>query len=411
MADALSLRFDATVLRAYALLRRTYALRTGVSKGLSTHTYLLGLSLGRTKENLTIYMEALLFWADLWYDSLEITVDVPVIVYPMTRVHILQHYRRGGHFMSSIHMIPITPNMIWSRIPKRDPESHKGTYGNVLTVCGCEEYRGAAALCTMGALRSGAGLVTLAASETVISSVAGQVLEATFLPLPDEAALVERVRRARVCAAGCGKKEIPDTVREMKLILENATGTVVLDAGGLCSLATQTLETDAVDPDGTTADISAGTIDVSVNTAAALLSSCSGRLIITPHPGEMAKLTCLSVEQIRQMPADVALGYAKKTGAVVVLKGHRTIIASPDGQVYENRTGNAGLARGGSGDVLTGIIAGLAAQGLAPLDAALCGVWLHGTAADRCALRKSMMGMLPSDILEDLGQIFLENGY
>ncbi|MBP3701036.1 MAG: NAD(P)H-hydrate dehydratase, partial [Lachnospiraceae bacterium] len=144
--------------------------------------------------------------------------------------------------------------------------------------------------------------------------------------------------------------------------------------------------------------------------AARLLSTCAGRLVITPHPGEMAKLTGLSVAQIKETPAPVAREYAAKTGVVVVLKGHRTLIASPDGQMYENRTGNAGLARGGSGDVLTGIIAGLAAQGLSPLDAAICGVWLHGSAADRCAMRKSMMGMLPSDILEDLGQIFLENG-
>lgn len=290
--------------------------------------------------------------------------------------------------MNSHDILPITPAMIWERIPKRNPESHKGTYGNVLAVCGCEEYRGAAALCTMGALRSGAGLVTLAASEAVIASVAERILEATFLPLPDEPALIEKISRAKVCAAGCGKKEIPDTIREMKMILKHAPGTIVLDAGGLCSLVTEG------DPD----------------TVAQLLSSCSGRLILTPHPGEMAKLTGLSVGQILQMPATVASVYAKKSGAVVVLKGHCTIIADPQGQIYENHTGNAGLSRGGSGDILTGIIAGLAAQGLSPVDAAVCGVWLHGSAADRCAARKSMMGMLPSDILEDLGQIFLENG-
>lgn len=280
----------------------------------------------------------------------------------------------------------ITDSMVWDRIPVRRPDSHKGTYGSVLAVCGCEEYRGAAALCTLGALRSGAGLVTLAAPESVITSIAGQILEATFLPLPDDEALTAKIRRATVCAAGCGKKEIPDTVREIKLILKHAAGTVILDAGGLCSLT------------------AAGA------SVTERLSSCAGRLVITPHPGEMARLTGLPVGQILQMPADVALGFARETGAVVVLKGHRTLIASPDGRLYENRTGNAGLARGGSGDILTGIIAGLAAQGLSPLDAALCGVWLHGTAADRCAAGKSMMGMLPHDILKDLGKIFLQNG-
>ena len=302
----------------------------------------------------------------------------------------------------SVHdPIAITSNMIWERIPVRDPESHKGTYGSVLAVCGCEEYRGAAALCTMGALRSGAGLVTLAASETVISSVAGQILEATFMPVTSDvflshpvdpaavsvrASLLEKLRKTTVCAAGCGKKETPETLREMMTILQHAKGTVVLDAGGLCSLATQS--TSFLEE----------------------ISSCARRLIITPHPGEMAKLTGLTVTNIKENPASVALDFATKTGCIVVLKGHCTVIASPDGTLYENHTGNAGLARGGSGDVLTGIIAGLAAQGLSPLDAAICGVWLHGSAADHCAGRKSMMGMLPSDILEDLGQIFLENG-
>ena len=95
---------------------------------------------------------------------------------------------------------------------------------------------------------------------------------------------------------------------------------------------------------------------------------------------------------------------------MTVLKGHRTLIACPDGRLFENATGNAGLARGGSGDILAGIIAGLAAQGLAPEDAAAVGVWLHGAAADRCAARLSMQGMLPEEILFDLCAIFLENG-
>lgn len=287
--------------------------------------------------------------------------------------------------MNQIHLIPITADMVWERIPVRRPNTHKGSYGSVLALCGCEEYRGAAALCSLGALRSGAGLVTLAAPECVITSISSLIPEATFLPLPDDDALLARMKKASVCAVGCGKKETPQTAREVALVLHEATGTVVLDAGGLCSPA--------------------GKAD-----SADILSACAGRLIITPHPGEMAKLTGLAVPQILQMPAEVAVGYARRSQAVVVLKGHRTLIASPDGQLYENRTGNAGLARGGSGDILTGIIAGLAAQGLSPLDAALCGVWLHGSAADRCAGRLSMMGMLPSDILTDLGQLFLQNG-
>ena len=283
----------------------------------------------------------------------------------------------------------ITEDMIWSKIPVRRPDSHKGTYGNVLAVCGCAQYRGAAALCALGALRSGAGLTTLAAPEIVIASIADRILEATFLSLPNESALIAKLEKATACAAGCGKPESPETVREMQTVLRYAPGTIVLDAGGLCCLHPGVICHDTkIRP---------------------LLASCAGRMVLTPHPGEMAKLTGLSVQQILSEPARTALEYAAKTGAVVVLKGHHTQIASPDGALFENHTGNAGLSRGGSGDILTGIIAGLAAQGLSPADAALCGVWLHGRAADLCAKRRSMTGMLPSDILEDLGQIFLRH--
>ena len=187
---------------------------------------------------------------------------------------------------------------------------------------------------------------------------------------------------ATVCLAGCGREADETTAREMKLLLERTRGTVVLDAGGLCSLAA---EKQAMRP-------------------------AAGRLIVTPHPGEMARLAHTSVQQVLAAPAETALAMAKQLDAVVVLKGHRTLTATPAGRLYENRTGNAGLARGGSGDVLAGMIAGLAAQGLAPAQAAVCGVYLHGLAADRCAARLSQQGMLPEDILADLCALYLENG-
>ena len=221
----------------------------------------------------------------------------------------------------------ITNEMVFAALPPRPPESHKGAYGRVLAVCGCPAYRGAAALSVLGALRAGAGVVTLAAGESVIQSIAARVLEATFLPLPDESALASMAETATVCLAGCGREADETTAREMKLLRERTRGTVVLDAGGLCSLA---------------------------------------------------------AEKQAMRPAA--------------------------GRLYENRTGNAGLARGGSGDVLAGMIAGLAAQGLAPAQAAVCGVYLHGLAADRCAARLSQQGMLPEDILVDLCALYLENG-
>ena len=129
-------------------------------------------------------------------------------------------------------------------------------------------------------------------------------------------------------------------------------------------------------------------------------------LILTPHPGEMARLCGLTTAEVNAGREGIAAGYARAEDCVVVLKSHRTIVAGPGGEVFVNPTGNPGLSRGGSGDILAGMIAGLAAQGLSPLDAAVCGVWLHGAAADQCAKRLGQYGMLPHDIFTDLGAIF-----
>lgn len=277
---------------------------------------------------------------------------------------------------------PITEKLVRALLPRRKPDSQKGDYGRVLCLCGCSRYRGAAALCTLGALRAGAGLVTLAAAEPVLAAVAPQAPEAILLPLPDPAGLEAALQKSTACAAGCGKEETAETAREMAFALDLAAGTLVLDAGGLCSLAGQKER----------------------------LSAAAGRLIVTPHFGEMAKLAGVDVSRVKARPAETALAFAAETGAVTVLKCHRTLVAAPDGRLYRNTTGNPGLSRGGSGDLLAGMVAGLAAQGLSPLDAALCGVYLHGRAADDCAARLSMQGMLPSDILADLCAVFLALG-
>ena len=135
----------------------------------------------------------------------------------------------------------------------------------------------------------------------------------------------------------------------------------------------------------------------------------AGELIVTPHPGEMARLTGLSVAQINADRENTACQYAEKWNAVVVLKGCRTVVAAPDGRVCTNPTGNPGLARGGSGDVLAGMTAALLACGLPAYEAAACAVYLHGAAADRAAAALGEYGMLPPDILSQLGRIFAEN--
>lgn len=268
---------------------------------------------------------------------------------------------------------------VFSHLPRRAPESHKGNYGKLLAVCGSLRYRGAAVLSTLGALRTGVGLYTLAAPECVIPAVAAHAAEAMYLPLPD-AGLPQEMAKQTACLIGCGLPDSEDTARIVRDGMTHAKA-LVLDAGALSALSH--------DP--------------------VLLEHASCPVVLTPHPGEMSRLCGEEIAQITAHPAETALAFARRTGAVVVLKGHRTVIASADGALYENRTGNAGLARGGSGDLLAGMIASLLAQGLAPADAAACGVWLHGSAADRCAGRLSMQGMLPQDILSDLCAIFLEN--
>ena len=135
----------------------------------------------------------------------------------------------------------------------------------------------------------------------------------------------------------------------------------------------------------------------------------AGELVVTPHPGEMARLTGLSAAALATDREGIALRYAKTWNAVVVLKGARTVVASPDGRVCVNPTGNPGLARGGSGDVLAGMLAALLACGLPAYQAAACAVYLHGAAADRAAAKRGEYGMLPHDILPELGALFAEN--
>ncbi|MEG1569436.1 MAG: NAD(P)H-hydrate dehydratase [Oscillospiraceae bacterium] len=270
---------------------------------------------------------------------------------------------------------------VWAAIPIRAANTHKGSYGKAMVVAGCEEYRGAAALAVLGALRVGAGLVTLAAAETVIASVASRILEATFLPLPSKE-LYARIKSADATLIGCGMHESEETANIVSSALAVSEGTVIIDAGGLGSIASE--------------------LDI--------LKTANKMPIITPHPGEMAKLLGVTAAEIDADREDTAKKFAQEYNTIVVLKGHHTLIATPRGDVWQNATGNAGLARGGSGDVLAGIITGICAQGVDGETAALCAVYLHGLAADLCAARLSMQGMLPEDILTDLCNVFKEKG-
>lgn len=296
-------------------------------------------------------------------------------------------------------MFETTSDFVWQAIQPRPRDAHKGTFGSVLAVAGSASYRGAAALAVEGALRTGAGIVTLASVEPVLAAVAARLPECCLCPCEAGAEggispqNIEHIRRqkASVLLAGPGLGYTAQSVARaaetralVKTLLPGFSGSAVLDADGLNAAAQLLAE-------GKT------------------LPHPAGELIVTPHPGEMARLTGLSAAQINADRENTACQYAEKWNAVVVLKGCRTVVAAPDGRACVNPTGNPGLARGGSGDVLAGMTAALLACGLPAYEAAACAVYLHGAAADRAAAALGEYGMLPHDILSQLGRIFAEN--
>lgn len=297
-------------------------------------------------------------------------------------------------------MTEITSEFVWSCIRPRPRDSHKGTFGSVLALAGSARYRGAALLAAEGALRAGAGLVTLASVEPVLAAASARLPECCLLPCidgaeggisPESLSLLRR-QKAAVLLAGPGlgytaqsTARAAETRTLIQQLLSGFAGCAVLDADGL-------------------------------NAAAGLLSAGqplphpAGALVLTPHPGEMARLTGLSTGAVNADREGIARRFAQQWDAVVLLKGMCTIIAAPDGRCFVNPTGNPGLARGGSGDALAGILAALLACGLEAADAAACAAWLHGAAADRAAAQRGEYGMLPQDLFPALGTLFAENG-
>jgi NAD(P)H-hydrate epimerase len=249
-------------------------------------------------------------------------------------------------------------------LPEREPGDHKGRFGHVLVVAGGVGKAGAAALAGLGALRAGAGLCTIAAPSPARPEVAGFAAELMTEPLPPSdagslgrgaaAAALKLAAERSVLALGPGLGQDGPTQAEIRRIVKESKSPLVLDADGVNAFAGQARE----------------------------LAKRKGTLILTPHPGEAAHLMGVTVSDIQSARVDWARRIAKAARCICVLKGHRTVVATPDGQAFINSTGNPGMATGGMGDILTGIIAGLVAQELDPLDAAVLGVFLHGLASD-----------------------------
>lgn len=271
--------------------------------------------------------------------------------------------------------------LVLSLLPDRNPWGHKGNFGKLLLLCGSRGYTGAAFFAAMGALRSGAGLVFLGVPESIYGIEAVKLNEPVIFPLPDAGGrlsadavpeILTRLPQMDAVLVGPGLGQSEGTLAVVRAVLEKAECPVVVDADG-------------------------------INVLSAHRDLLRGRklpTIITPHDGEFARLGGVIGED--RMAAAAAL--AEELGCVVLLKGHETCITDgTDG--YLNPTGNPGMAVGGSGDVLAGVITALLGAGLPPLEAAACGAWLHGAAGDRCAAELGQYGMLPTDMLSALPRL------
>jgi NAD(P)H-hydrate epimerase len=274
-------------------------------------------------------------------------------------------------------------------VPTRAADSHKGDFGRVLVVAGSVGRTGAAHLAALGALRSGAGLVTIATARSAVATVAAMMPEYMTEPLEETSggaidfSAVDRVLdfKADVIAMGPGLGQDPSTVAFVHAIVERSGVPLVLDADALNAFSGDPGR--LVGRDG---------VDV----------------IITPHPGEMARLLNVSIEQVQSDRVEHAREFGTAHRAHVVLKGHRTIIAGPEGRTFVNLTGNAGMATGGTGDLLTGMIAAWFAQLLDAEAACKLAVYLHGTAGDLAEADEGDLALLPTDIAAHLGDAVLE---
>ncbi|MFQ5796924.1 MAG: NAD(P)H-hydrate dehydratase [Candidatus Bipolaricaulia bacterium] len=276
---------------------------------------------------------------------------------------------------------------IRARVPTRQPYSHKGDYGKVFLLAGSQGYTGAAALAGESALRAGAGLVYLGIPETLNPILEGKLTEVITVPLPDAgdgtfsesglAAAEEQLKRVDVLGLGPGLSRAPGVSQLVRKLLPRVQVPTVVDADGINVL----------------------------NEGPDLLKQLSNETILTPHPGELSRLIDRKIAEIERDRVGVAKQVASDFEVILVLKGVPTVIALPSGAVFVNPTGNSGLASGGSGDVLTGMIVGLLAQGLTPSDAAIVGVYLHGLIADRLRETTGERAMIAGDLVRTMPEV------
>lgn len=272
----------------------------------------------------------------------------------------------------------------------RPDDSNKGTLGSLLCICGSYGMAGAAIMAGKAALRCGIGLLKIAVPKSIYPVCATNILESVYYPLEETSNgvisskntdfLLEMCEKSSAVVIGCGLSVCDDTKNLVQSVITNCEKPLVIDADALNCICNK--------PE--------------------ILKNLKAPAIITPHPGEMARLLHSTPKTVNSNRENTAIDFAKKFGVVTVLKGAGTIIASPDGEVYINHTGNLGMATGGSGDVLSGIIGSLLAQGAAPINAAAAGVFLHGTIGDLAAEKLGKISMLPTDMIDMIPTAYLK---
>ena len=269
----------------------------------------------------------------------------------------------------------------------RQPDAHKGEFGHLFVLSGSPGKTGAAAMVCQAALRVGTGLVTLGIPESLNPILAEKLTEAMTEPLPETrektlgpsafSRVMELCERKTALALGPGLSTHPETVKFVQKLVRSTPLPAVIDADGLNAFAGKT--------DG--------------------LRKSGRNLILTPHPGEMARMLGVPVTEVQQNRTHAAREFSRKHGVVLVLKGARSLVAGPEGDLFINPTGNPGMASGGMGDILTGMVGGFLAQGIPPLEAAKLGVYLHGLVGDYVAHLKGQRGILAMDLAEETPKV------
>ena len=271
--------------------------------------------------------------------------------------------------------------------PKRRADSNKSDFGHVLVIAGSAGYTGAAYLASQTAILSGSGLVTLAIGRSLYEIMAAKLTEVMVKPffetkdlslgLLAEKDILNFSEKCTAVALGPGISQNKETQKLVLNLVSKLNKPMVIDADGLNAIV--------------------GHIDI--------LKSAKAPVVLTPHPGEMARLTGKNTEEIQNNRKEVAMKFANEYNTILVLKGHETLVANQTGELYVNRTGNPGMASGGTGDVLTGIIASFVGQGIEPFMAASLAVYFHGLAGDLALKEKGALSLIATDLLNKLPEV------